>query len=64
MIKFRTDGMLLRELQEDQLIRKYSVVILDEIHERNLNQDFLLAILRTIMTFNIELKLVIMSATL
>ncbi len=41
-IKFMTDGILLREIQEDLLLRKYSVIILDEAHERNVNTDILI----------------------
>jgi ATP-dependent RNA helicase DHX37/DHR1 len=37
-----TDGILLREIQEDLLLRKYSVIILDEAHERNVNTDILI----------------------
>ena len=43
-IKFMTDGILLREIAQDLLLRKYSVVILDEAHERNVNTDVLLGI--------------------
>ena len=40
-----TDGILLREITEDILLRKYSVVILDEAHERNVNTDVLLGMI-------------------
>lgn len=79
-IKFMTDGILLREIQEDHLLLKYSVIILDEAHERNLNTDILIGWLsRFIPTRNkmasegkttpdgkkiLPLKLIIMSATL
>jgi HrpA-like RNA helicase len=36
-VKFMTDGILLKEIQSDLLLRKYSVIVLDECHERNLN---------------------------
>lgn len=36
-VKFMTDGILLQEIQSDLLLRKYSVIVLDECHERNLN---------------------------
>jgi ATP-dependent RNA helicase DHX37/DHR1 len=44
-IKFMTDGILLQEIQHDLLLRKYSVIILDEAHERNLNTDCLIGLL-------------------
>lgn len=44
-IKFMTDGILLREIGIDLLLRKYSVVILDEAHERNVNTDILLGMI-------------------
>jgi hypothetical protein len=41
-IRFMTDGVLMRQLQSDFLLRSYSVILLDEAHERSLNTDLLL----------------------
>jgi ATP-dependent helicase HrpA len=63
-IKFMTDGILLAEIQSDPLLRGYSVLILDEAHERSLNIDFLLGYLQGLLKRRPELKLVITSATI
>ena len=67
-IKFMTDGVLLREIENDFLLRKYSVVVLDEAHERSVHTDVLIGFLTRIVPLRLErgipLKLVIMSATL
>lgn len=63
-IKFLTDGMLLREAILDRNLQKYSIIILDEAHERSVNSDVLLAIVKQIAINRKELKIVIMSATL
>jgi HrpA-like RNA helicase len=47
-IKYLTDGMIVRELMSDPLLSKYSVVIVDEAHERTLRTDLLIASLKTI----------------
>jgi ATP-dependent RNA helicase DHX37/DHR1 len=44
-IKFMTDGVLLRELATDFLLTKYSVIIIDEAHERSINTDILIGVL-------------------
>ncbi|XP_052202814.1 ATP-dependent RNA helicase DEAH13 [Diospyros lotus] len=48
-IKFMTDGILLREVQSDFLLRKYSIIILDEAHERSLNTDILIGMLSRVI---------------
>ncbi|KAK6939209.1 Helicase, C-terminal [Dillenia turbinata] len=48
-IKFMTDGILLREVQNDFLLRRYSVLILDEAHERSLNTDILIGMLSRVI---------------
>lgn len=63
-IKFMTDGILLRELQADPLVKQYGVLVLDEMHERNLNQDFILALVKRALERRPDLKVVVMSATL
>jgi hypothetical protein len=47
-IKFTTDEALLKELHDDPLLSAYSVVVVDEVHERSLSTDLLLALLRKV----------------
>lgn len=48
-IKFMTDGVLLRELASDLLLTKYSVIIIDEAHERSMNTDILIGVLSRVI---------------
>ncbi|CAG2165549.1 unnamed protein product [Oppiella nova] len=67
-IKFMTDGVLLKEIQNDFLLQKYSVIVIDEAHERSLYSDILIGLLSRIVPLRNKkknpLKLIIMSATL
>ena len=63
-IEFMTDGVLLAETRFDPLLRAYDTIIVDEAHERSLNVDFLLGILKRILARRRDLKVVVSSATL
>ncbi|KAL5194813.1 DExH-box ATP-dependent RNA helicase DExH5, mitochondrial [Glycine soja] len=61
---FCTTGILLRRLLADRKLKGVTHVIVDEIHERGMNEDFLLIILKELLPHRPELKLILMSATL
>ncbi|WEW61537.1 putative ATP-dependent RNA helicase DHR1 [Emydomyces testavorans] len=73
-IKYMTDGVLIREIAQDFSLSKYSIIVIDEAHERSVNTDLLIGMVSRIVdlrkSMNAEnpstklLKLVIMSATL
>ncbi|WP_244083302.1 ATP-dependent RNA helicase HrpA [Desulforhabdus sp. TSK] len=63
-IKFMTDGILLAEAQKDHLFRAYDTLIVDEAHERTLNIDFLLGLIKNILPRRPDLNVVITSATI
>lgn len=64
VIRVMTDGILLAELQRDRDLRRYDTLIIDEAHERSLNIDFLLGMLRELLPRRPDLTLVITSATI
>ncbi|XP_017087912.2 ATP-dependent RNA helicase DHX8 [Drosophila bipectinata] len=64
MIKYMTDGMLLRECLMEAELKSYSVIMLDEAHERTIHTDVLFGLLKTAVQKRPELKLIVTSATL
>ena len=64
VIKFMTDGILLAETQNDPKLYQYDCIILDEVHERSLNIDFLLGYMKLLLARRPELRVIISSATL
>lgn len=63
-VKLMTDGILLAESQTDRFFNRYEVIIVDEAHERSLNVDFLLGMLKRVLRRRRDLKLIITSATI
>jgi ATP-dependent helicase HrpA len=63
-IKIMTDGILLAETQTDPFLNEYDTIIIDEAHERSLNIDFVLGLLKTLIAKRKDLKLIITSATI
>ncbi len=64
LVKVMTDGILLAEIQNDRMLSQYDTIIIDEAHERSLNIDFILGILKQLLPQRPDLKLIITSATI
>lgn len=64
VIKYMTDGVLLRESLNEQDLDRYSCVIMDEAHERALNTDVLMGLFKKILQRRLDLKLIVTSATM
>ncbi|KAJ1811635.1 Pre-mRNA-splicing factor ATP-dependent RNA helicase PRP16, partial [Coemansia sp. RSA 2598] len=64
VLKYMTDGVLLRETLSRRDLAQYSAVIMDEAHERTLNTDVLLGLLKQIVAERMDLKLIVTSATM
>ncbi|MEM9171928.1 MAG: helicase-related protein, partial [Pseudomonadota bacterium] len=64
LVRVMTDGILLNDVQRDRMLSRYEVLIIDEAHERSLNIDFLLGIIKTLLPRRPDLKVIITSATI
>jgi ATP-dependent RNA helicase DHX36 len=63
-ILFCTTGIVLKHMESDPTLEAYSHIILDEIHERDVNSDTLISLLKMIVEYRKDLKIILMSATL
>jgi len=63
-VKLMTDGILLNEIHRDPQLAQYDTLIIDEVHERSLNVDFLIGYLKQVLAARRDLKLILTSATI
>ena len=63
-VKLMTDGILLKELESDGALRRYDTLIIDEAHERSLNIDLLLGIIKRLSPKRPDLRVIVTSATI
>lgn len=64
IIKYMTDGMLMREYLADNDLQRYSLLMLDEAHERTVHTDVLFGLLKDLCRRRLDLKIIVTSATL
>ena len=63
-LKYMTDGLLLHEFIADRDVSEYGIIIIDEAHERNINSDIILGLLKQLSERRKDVRIVVMSATL
>jgi len=63
-IKIMTDGILLQEMKLDPYLSRYSVIMVDEAHERSLNIDFILGLLKNVLQLRSDFHIIVSSATI
>ncbi|OHT14006.1 helicase [Tritrichomonas foetus] len=63
-LKYMTDGLLLREFISDRDVSEYSIIVIDEAHERNINSDIILGLVKQLCERRDDIRVVVMSATL
>ena len=63
-IKIMTDGILLQEMKADYALSRYNLIMVDEAHERSLNIDFILGLLKRILSERKDFRVIISSATI
>merc|ERR1719264_1595969 len=62
-IKFVTEGILIREMMGDPLLSNYSVIMLDEVHERTVEVDIIMGLIKRVLRKRSDLRVIISSAT-
>lgn len=59
-----TEGILLRQVQSDSSLSDYDILVIDEVHERHLFTDYIMGIIKCLITQRKDLKVILMSATI